>query len=180
MSNHQRSSGFDFSHIPSKLLWSRTECTFFLTKAFQPIAPHRFCCGVTLIAFALLSNVDLQYSCSKSHTDQAVIKHPFRLQPHSTALHRFLEQGPICPKPAASKGKQPVLTRISHRTAHPWPGSCQVMLTYRPVHYNNKPPPKKKPKKPKSRYCNYWVVQHCVVALLYQKGAKAVIQRSSV
>lgn len=75
-----------------------------------------------------LPSIHLQCICSKSHTDQAVIKHIFWSHPHSTAFRRFLEQGPICSKPAVSKGThtptyschlerkwQPALTMISNR-----------------------------------------------------------------
>lgn len=41
---------------------------FPLAIAFEPKAPYRLCFGVTLLTFASLSGVSLQYICSKSHT----------------------------------------------------------------------------------------------------------------
>lgn len=78
---------------------------FFLPRPFGKWLLMDFVVVLHLFAVALLSNTDLQYICSESHKDQAVIKQQLWLQPPSTALHRFLEQGPVCPKPAASKRK---------------------------------------------------------------------------
>lgn len=118
-----------FLHICAKQLFKTTSFVF----SNHNISAKKLLIEVVLLSLPLLLYYFLTSVCPASAPSPTqagqVIKQQVWLQPHSTALHRFLEQGPICPEPAASEGKWPVLTRISHFNLDPLT-YCQLIVPY--------------------------------------------------